>query len=353
MQLRDPHSSIYPIPGHPQLATMTPTAFATAPALGARAAAASPCARRSIAALSVAVAPPTLTPAVAPHVIPQRADAAHGGGPQSPGARSGRILLVCDGALRVADNAALVAGARAAASAGTGGALVPLAGLVRGAAGAAAELAAELQRRGSSLVAVRGDVVPAALDACKRLRLGAVYVNRALTRDVARMHRRLRAAANRAGLEFVVVGACGLVRDANEVPKELPKFAAQMQKNKTAAEPMDAPERLPSVPAQSSSIGVKDFLAKVGSGTSAALKVLNNMKKEGEVRRTKGRAQTSVLVREALNQGAVSEMMVAQLIVRKVGELKGATFEELVWRSFVAASYERMESVGPKAVVKA
>lgn len=331
-------------------------AFTVAPSIGLRSgsatspgAASTPTTGSLIFASSSVVA----APSVAPHARPQRAYSIPGGGPQSPGARSGRVLLVCDGALRVADNAALVAGARAAASAGTGGALVPLASLSQGTAGAVSELAAELQRRGSGLVAVRGDPVMAAIDACKRLRLGAVYVNRAPTRDVARMHRRLRAAVNRAGLEFVLVGACGIARDVSDVPAELPKFAKQMKTAKIELEPVEAPERLPSVPAQASSLGVKDIVAKIGSGTSAACKILNGVTKDGELRKIKGRKDTALLVRDALNIGAVSEIMVAKAIMRKVGALKGGTFEELVWRSFVAASYERMDKVDAKAVVAA
>jgi len=276
-----------------------------------------------------------------------------GAGPQAPGARSGRVLVVLDGALRITDNAALVGAARAARSAGVGGVLVPIARIDgSNITGIAAECAAELSARGSELVGVRGDVVRTAMNVCAKLRLGAIYVNRSSSRDVACVHRRLRTEANRAGVEFVVFGSCGLLEDISQVPEDLPKLFKMVNKSKSVPEPLEAPERLPGVPYEARRLGAKGFSPKIGTGTSSALKVLESITLEREMRRSmKTGKETSVLLRTALNSGSVSEVMAAKVILRKLGGLKGATFEELVWRSFVTASYEKMDKVGAKASV--
>lgn len=312
---------------------------------------ASPLTTRTPRALTTASARTTLLPiapvfvrAPAPVAAPERQSAGtgSGGGPQAPGARPARVLVVLDGALRVTDNAALVGALRA--SRGPGGVLVPLACVDGAHKGAIAELASDLIARGSALVGVRGDVVSRALDACKRLRLGAVYVNRAASATVARMQRRLRDAASHAGIEFVAFGACGLAADASRVPDSLPVFRKEFNANSVPA-PLEAPERLPALPAEAGRIGV-DVVAGMGKGTKAAVQVLQGMVKEKELRRVKVGMETVVMLGGLLECGAVSEAMVAGFIVRKVGALKGATYEELMWRSYVCACYEKKEKVG-------
>lgn len=270
-----------------------------------------------------------------------------GEGPQAPGAKSSRVLLVMDGALRIDDNAAL--GAALQAARGAGGAIVPMARIdASGAAAPATELMVELRKRGSDLVAVRGDIVNQVVEALRRLRLGAVYVNRAPTRDIARLHRRLRTAASKARVEFLTFGACGLARDPDAVVKTLPEFVRGFN-SKAVPEPLDAPERLPALPRQARALGVKDALAQMGGGTTAGIKVLQGIVEEKEMRRIRVRQETAFALLPLLNCGAVSEAMVAKMIVRKLGSLKGSTFEELLWRSFMCASYEKMHKVGATA----
>lgn len=304
-------------------------------------------ARSGLASLTRSVRLPSVsaTPLVAPEH--QLIAPGSGGGPASPGGKGNRVLLLLDFSLRVADNPALAGAAEAAR--GPGAALVPLASLGDSPTGAVAELAANLRTAGSGLVCVRGDVVKGVLDACKRLRLTAVYVNRAASREAARMHRRLREAGKDAGLNVVEFGALGLVEEGGETDfKKVAKSAA-----KVTPAPIEAPEKVRGWLKEAERVGVR-CEAKAGEGTSAAMKLLAGLRKEKEMRKMKSAPEMGVQLRKFLNCGAVSEMMVARVIVDTVGKLQGATFEELVWRSYVAVTYSTKQKIpAAKAVCMA
>lgn len=264
---------------------------------------------------------------------------------QSPGKGPKRILLWMNGALRVHDNPALVQAANAASV--PGGALVPL--YTGSTSPAVQELLSSLQNLGSGLVSIAGDAIMGIVDVCKKLKLDGLYMNCGMMREHVRLQKRVIKAVENAGVRVVTFWGNALADMQAQVPS-LVRMRRELAKDSTAAVPISTPESLPGLPTAASRLSSATVVPQIGGGTSAALKVLHGMNKECEGGRISSSADLAMALRPFLNSGAISVKMVAERVKRVLGELRGATFEELVWRSYVCAAYYHLERIPAAAV---
>lgn len=339
---------------------------------------------------------------------PQRAVDTPSAQPAARGAEPSRILLWFRTDLRVTDNPALFAAARAARQ--PGGALVPLF-VTPGAVGVealAAEVKEGLKALGSELIVMDGNssgelcrnggnfndgsssggvgkvgMVEILLEVCDRLRLSAVYFNRAggggargggCDVSTAREEARMMSALEEAGLQVRAFWGNSLVQpsDAHLVDEgrapagkkqsgKARRVALRAVQKDVLARSGDVvkfagpPESLPAVPAAAMGLTAHPA-AQVqvrAAGTSAALALLARMDHRRETLLLAPDADLAVSLKTHLDYGSVSPRMVAACVADKLGKLRGKTFSEVVWRTYVALVAHRAAGVAAPSAVTA
>lgn len=310
--------------------------------------------------LVTAISPAPLTSArPLPHPLSQAPLNFSYNSPPAVSDKPSRILLWFRSDLRVTDNAALHAAARAAER--PGGALVPVVVSPTSAAHAlVAELAYMLHARGSSLLAVNGRVETLLPELCRRLNLRAVYFNRSTQAKLVREEARVIAALTDAGVHVDAFWGNALFDPSAQHLAEpsAPHARPQRQgatltgvckdavaRQSTCAAFVKAPESLPAVPSAVASIDQVPVERRVGGGTSAALQLLASMDKHLETLVLRKAADLSISLKTHLDFGSVSPRMVAARIVGVMGKLQGRTFSELAWRTYTSFVAHRRTGV--------
>lgn len=287
--------------------------------------------------------------------------------PPSPPGKPSRILFWFRHDLRVCDNEALRAAADA--SAVPGGALVPVVvGVKRQALPLTVELGREMVNRGSQLIALRadGDVAKRLIDTCDKLKLRAVYFNRAMDGESAREEARVESALRDAGIQVESFWGNSLFTPtqsqlqnstSHKSSKKSPTSIKAVYNHAVAHRSevttcVSSPESLPAIPPAAATLEQTSLPTHApGAGTSAALKILESMDKRRETLLLSRAADLVVLLKPHLDFGSISLRMVAARVEAVLGKLHGKTFSELVWRTYVSFAAHR--SVGTRSTVGA
>lgn len=282
-----------------------------------------------------------------PHAQPQRVS--HTPSPPPPGVGGGpsRVLLWLHTDLRLEDNPALQAALDA--SSRPGGALVlVLVSPNASAQPAAAELSAQITSRGGSLLVVPGTPTHTLPELCDRLKLHAVFFNRSVARDAIKLECAVTNALQRADVRVEAYWGNVVMTPRREwlAGRDAPN--AQMVRTVMAKEQigvLTAPNQLPMPPTAAASIKQIALCKREGGGTSAAMKVLQTMRREEETLDLSAKADVAFLLKTHLDVGTVSPRMVALRVQQIMGSLRGRTFCELTWRAYESVVAHRSMGV--------
>lgn len=301
---------------------------------------------------AVRTTPPLVTSQPAPLAGASRSRLAARGAAPAPaaGASPKRVAVWYSSDLRVDDNEAL---GRAVGMA-RGGCLVHVwVQGKEGVGGEVRELAALLEGLGSGLLACAGRAEVELVRICKALKLDTVCFNRGIGKNAVAREKRVEKALGEAGVRveafwsnaLVVPGAgstelSGLLAHAKRAAKE------------GVRRPIRAPDSLPQMPRAALSLGVSGLVtARIGGGTSAALKLLTTMEKDRETLLRDTSPDLAILLKNHLDLGTVSPAMVTGRVVAVVGSAHGRTFSELVWRSYVCEVMQSTTASKSNAVI--
>lgn len=310
-------------------------------------------------------------PKVNPHVSPSKAADGYQDKPHGRGARPSRIVvLFCDD-LRVYDNAALSKAAIDASAVSTG-VLIPVVMNGLSSAGTTSvyvkELAGQLEMLGSGLVNVRD--IKNLSELIRRLDIEAIYMNHSTTKQgklsqkhlsahIRRMHNHDASAKQ---IEIESFWSNCLLSPPSDA-----HLQSQQQKRNTSrssmkqifadivAQPLNTmiegtktPQQLPALPTVlNTGMAFETVKASSGGGDllNNALKTLSMMDEKRETLVVDKNPDVAVSLKQVLDHGVVSPRTVVKHVHRVMNGLKGRTFSEMVWRTYVCLSACRAAGV--------
>lgn len=189
------------------------------------------------------------------------------------------------------------------------------------------------------------------MDLCERLSLTALYYNASADAAAAAHERRVARALEAAGVRVQAFGGNLLPLEDSIRAKKTPSVRDVFHAVKRdAADFVAPPERLPALPAAAAAVKQVPLVAKMGGGTSAALRVLGKLDRGRETLVLSRAADAAVLLKTHLDYGSVSPRMVAAAVKGVMKRLSGRTFSELVWRTHVGVIANRAVGTNVKAV---
>lgn len=199
------------------------------------------------------------------------------------------------------------------------------------------------------------------VEVCRRLRLEAVYFNRAIAVHDVRVQIRVEEQLRRAGIQVRAFwgNALRAPEEADVSAEKEVGCGALYLRGGAVEEPAAAPERLPRLPSAAASLG--DGAAglplggagKAGAKGRIATQVLAAAcTKRGEraVGASAGGGDPALLLKDLLDSGALSARMVAAHLKSVVGKYEGKTYGELVFRDYASVAAHR--ALGAKSAAQ-
>lgn len=226
--------------------------------------------------------------------------------------------------------------------------MVPLHFITKSSQTAAAELKHSLESLGSSLLTLSGNVEQSILDVCEKLKLRAVIFNRSVLRSHVALEKRVTGRLQSAGIHVEGFWSNSLPLSESMFSAkniDLPAVRKHIAKAKHVTDMVAPPEKMPALPSVVASIKQISLAARVGGGTSAALKLLGSMNRRRECLTVSAETDLAITLKTHMDLGAISPRMIANKVQCIVKSLDGATFSELVWRAYASAVYHRAVGV--------
>lgn len=305
-------------------------------------------------------------PKVKPHAPPSKDTDGRQDKPHGRGARPSRIIVLFGDDLRVYDNAALSKAAIDAAAVSTG-VLIPVMLSGHGLPTTStyvAELAGQLQALGSSLVHV-GDMEKLS-ELIRRVDIEAIYMNHSTTKQGTLSQKRVSAHVCRIHEKHVQIESfwsnCLLSPPSDA---HLQQQQQKQQKRKATSrttvkqifadivaqalnvtvEGSKTPQSLPALPAMTGMAFETVKASNSADSLNDALKTLSAMDKKRETLVVDKTPDVAVSLKQVLDHGVVSPRTVVKHVHRVMNGLKGRTFSEMVWRTYVCLSACRAAGV--------
>lgn len=313
-----------------------------------------------------------VTPGLCPQTPHQSTTSTPQAPPQGLGAPPSRILVLFNNEdLRTIDNAALSSASTDSKRTHQGTLIPAILPCTTSSSSQQQQyvkgLSDEITKLGSTLIHLSD--LNMVVTMCEKLNLQAVYMNRAMTKKGAYVQKQLEnVLKNKSNKKSVDVYSFWSGNALFTPTKQHmhchsksthnnPKCCSSKKESRTSfidvytdvlKQPIgeitnivNAPETLPKLPVAATAFNTKlldQQQAQSGVGSVQALKVLNNVlndKFKETLGITKG-MDAALVIKTYLDCGTLSVRMVAKRVVEVMGELKGRTFSELVWRTYVS-----------------